>query len=145
MRGENRTDVQPVDHFLQDPGARLLRDVRYGLGQPAVFFGAGPKPAHPVHLFRRVGEVDVEGKGTDKVGGLLDWQGAKEFADLGDDVVRAPRAGSISTATRRFLGLLGQQAYLLHQLQQVVRRVVGTWVNRKLRRKPMIIPVVLEA
>ncbi len=31
------------------------------------------------------------------------------------------------------------------QLQQVVRRVVGTWVNRKLRRKPMIIPVVLEA
>ena len=32
-----------------------------------------------------------------------------------------------------------------HQLQQVVRRVVGTWVNRKLRRKPMIIPVVLEA
>ncbi|MDQ6754990.1 MAG: ribonuclease J [Actinomycetota bacterium] len=32
-----------------------------------------------------------------------------------------------------------------YQLQQVVRRVVGTWVNRKLRRKPMIIPVVLEA
>ena len=32
-----------------------------------------------------------------------------------------------------------------HQLQQVVRRVVGTWVNRKLRRRPMIIPVVLEA
>jgi ribonuclease J len=32
-----------------------------------------------------------------------------------------------------------------HQLQQVVRRVVGTWVNRRLRRRPMIIPVVLEA
>lgn len=32
-----------------------------------------------------------------------------------------------------------------YQLQQVVRRVVGTWVNRKLRRRPMIIPVVLEA
>ncbi|ALO67569.1 ribonuclease [Arthrobacter alpinus] len=32
-----------------------------------------------------------------------------------------------------------------HQLQQVVRRVIGTWVNRKLRRRPMIIPVVLEA
>lgn len=32
-----------------------------------------------------------------------------------------------------------------HQLQQVVRRVIGTWVNRRLRRKPMIIPVVLEA
>ena len=32
-----------------------------------------------------------------------------------------------------------------HQLQQVVRRVVGTWVNRRLRRRPMIVPVVLEA
>jgi ribonuclease J len=32
-----------------------------------------------------------------------------------------------------------------YQLQQVVRRVAGTWVNRRLRRKPMIIPVVLEA
>lgn len=32
-----------------------------------------------------------------------------------------------------------------HQLQQVVRRVIGTWVARKLRRKPMIVPVVLEA
>lgn len=32
-----------------------------------------------------------------------------------------------------------------HQLQQVVRRVIGTWVNRTLRRRPMIVPVVLEA
>ena len=32
-----------------------------------------------------------------------------------------------------------------HQLQQVVRRTIGTWVNRKLRRRPMIVPVVLEA
>ncbi len=32
-----------------------------------------------------------------------------------------------------------------HQLQQVVRRVIGTWLSRKLRRRPMIIPVVLEA
>ncbi len=32
-----------------------------------------------------------------------------------------------------------------YQLQQVVRRVIGTWVNRRYRRRPMIIPVVLEA
>ncbi|GAA4360594.1 ribonuclease J [Paeniglutamicibacter cryotolerans] len=31
-----------------------------------------------------------------------------------------------------------------HQLQQVVRRVIGAWVARKLRRRPMIVPVVLE-
>src|SRR5215213_1740472 len=32
-----------------------------------------------------------------------------------------------------------------YQLQQVVRRVVGRWVNRELHRRPMIIPVVIEA
>jgi ribonuclease J len=32
-----------------------------------------------------------------------------------------------------------------HQLQQVVRRVVGRWVSNRLRRRPMIIPVVVEA
>ncbi len=32
-----------------------------------------------------------------------------------------------------------------HQLQQVMRRVVGRWVSGRLRRKPMIIPVVVEA
>jgi ribonuclease J len=32
-----------------------------------------------------------------------------------------------------------------HQLQQVVRRVVGRWVNDAYRRRPMIIPVVVEA
>jgi ribonuclease J len=32
-----------------------------------------------------------------------------------------------------------------HQLQQVVRRVVGRWASNRLRRRPMIIPVVVEA
>jgi ribonuclease J len=32
-----------------------------------------------------------------------------------------------------------------HQLQQVVRRVVGRWVSNRLRRRPMIIPVVVAA
>jgi ribonuclease J len=32
-----------------------------------------------------------------------------------------------------------------YQLQQVVRRVIGTWVNKRHRRRPMIVPVVLEA
>ncbi|WP_029068807.1 ribonuclease J [Jonesia quinghaiensis] len=33
----------------------------------------------------------------------------------------------------------------VHQLQQVMRRTVGRWIATKLRRKPMIIPVVVEA
>jgi ribonuclease J len=32
-----------------------------------------------------------------------------------------------------------------YQLQQVIRRVTGRWVNQEHRRRPMIIPVVLEA
>jgi len=32
-----------------------------------------------------------------------------------------------------------------HQLQQVVRRVVGRWVNNTHRRRPMIVPVVVES
>ncbi|RFA08914.1 RNase J family beta-CASP ribonuclease [Subtercola boreus] len=32
-----------------------------------------------------------------------------------------------------------------HALQQVVRRTAGRWVNTSLRRRPMIVPVVIEA
>jgi len=32
-----------------------------------------------------------------------------------------------------------------HGFQQVVRRTVGRWVNTQHRRRPMIIPVVIEA
>ena len=31
-----------------------------------------------------------------------------------------------------------------HQLTQVVRRTIGSWVGQKHRRRPMIIPVVIE-
>jgi ribonuclease J len=31
-----------------------------------------------------------------------------------------------------------------HQLQQVVRRTVGRWVNDTYRRRPMIVPNVVE-
>jgi len=31
-----------------------------------------------------------------------------------------------------------------HQLQQIVRRTVGRWVNDRYRRRPMIVPMVLE-
>jgi ribonuclease J len=32
----------------------------------------------------------------------------------------------------------------VHQLQQIVRRTIGRWVNDNYRRRPMIIPVVIE-
>jgi ribonuclease J len=32
----------------------------------------------------------------------------------------------------------------VYELQQTIRRAVGPWLNRRLRRRPMIIPVVVE-
>ncbi|MEP6797803.1 MAG: hypothetical protein ABI890_06635, partial [Lapillicoccus sp.] len=32
-----------------------------------------------------------------------------------------------------------------YQLQQIIRRTIGGWVGSKIRRRPMIIPVVIEA
>jgi ribonuclease J len=32
-----------------------------------------------------------------------------------------------------------------YQLQQLIRRTTGKWVGERLRRRPMIVPVVVEA
>jgi len=47
--------------------------------------------------------------------------------------------------TRTLEEAIAQGATDTHQLQQVMRRVVGRWVSSRLRRRPMIIPVVVEA
>jgi ribonuclease J len=31
-----------------------------------------------------------------------------------------------------------------YQLQQIIRRIVGKWVNDTYRRRPMILPVIIE-
>ena len=31
-----------------------------------------------------------------------------------------------------------------HKLQQIMRRTLGGWVSRELKRKPMIVPVVAD-
>ena len=69
-------------------------------------------------LLGGVGQVEVEREGAHQVRGLLDRQGAQQFADLGDDVVRAPRAGGVGAAAGGFLGFLGQQADLLHEVKE---------------------------
>ncbi len=47
--------------------------------------------------------------------------------------------------TRTLEDAIAQGASDTHQLQQIMRRVVGRWVSGRLRRRPMIIPVVVEA
>ena len=65
---------------------------------------------------------------------------ARGFAE-GDavfDALRPRIADALAEAARDGFGDT-------HQLQQVVRRVVGRWANESYRRRPMIIPVVVEA
>jgi hypothetical protein len=110
--------VEFIDYILQDLRAGLAGDLGNGLGEPAVLLLPGSETPDTMDLLGRVAEVEVERKGTDKVGGLLKWQGGEQFTDLDNDVVRAPRTGGISAAAGGFLGFLGQQAHLLHELEQ---------------------------
>ncbi|WP_173922140.1 ribonuclease J [Agromyces sp. Marseille-P2726] len=65
---------------------------------------------------------------------------ARGFAE--DDAVFEEVKPKISSALREAAqnGVRDQ-----HALQQTVRRTVGTWVNRRLRRRPMLVPLVIEA
>ncbi|MCL1871458.1 MAG: ribonuclease J [Promicromonosporaceae bacterium] len=58
---------------------------------------------------------------------------ASKFDEILPDVVRALEDAIAGGAADTY------------QLQQVMRRVIGQWVSRRLRRRPMIVPVVVEA
>ena len=119
VRGEDGPDVEFVHDILQHGGPGLFGDFLDGLGQPAVLFLPVAQPADPVDLLGGVGQVEVEGEGADQVGRLLKRQRAEQFADLGDDVVRAPRPGGVGAAPGGLLRFLGQQPHLLHEVEEL--------------------------
>ncbi|HEY1134382.1 MAG TPA: ribonuclease J [Nocardioides sp.] len=65
---------------------------------------------------------------------------ARGFAeeDSAFDTVRGPLLKAVENA-------IAEGTMDNYQLQQVVRRVIGRWVGGKLRRRPMIVPVVIQA
>lgn len=65
---------------------------------------------------------------------------ARGFGD--DDALVAPLSAQVEKAITQ---ALADGADETHELQQRIRRVVGKWVNSTHRRRPMIIPVVVEA
>jgi ribonuclease J len=77
------------------------------------------------------------GSGKVVTGPEIHARGFAEDDAIFDDV-RPMIAEALADAGRRGVGDP-------HQLQQVVRRVVGRWASNTLRRRPMIIPVVVEA
>ncbi|OMH24144.1 RNase J family beta-CASP ribonuclease [Tersicoccus phoenicis] len=68
---------------------------------------------------------------------------ARGFAE--DEKVFAEIIPKITDALQDAVQSGPGSAHTTYQLQQIVRRVVGSWVNRRYKRRPMIIPVVLEA
>ena len=58
-----------------------------------------------------------------------------------DDSVFDEILPDVDDALRQAAAPGGQDPY---KLQQAMRRVLGRWVARKLRRRPMIVPVVVE-
>jgi ribonuclease J len=83
--------------------------------------------------------VVVVDSGTGKIVAGPDIH-ARGFAedDAVFDKVRPRIADALASAVAEGMGDT-------HQLQQVVRRVVGRWVNESYRRRPMILPLVVEA
>jgi ribonuclease J len=83
--------------------------------------------------------VVVVDSGSGKVvaGPEIHARGFVEGADVFDEV-RPMIEEALETAVND--GIVDAQ-----QLQQVIRRTTGRWVNKTHRRRPMIIPVVLEA
>mgnify|MGYP003291615390 CR=1 FL=1 len=70
-------------------------------------------------------------------------RGASEYRGAGGPLV----AGEIhpdAITHRKVLHALPEGVDDTYQLQQTVRRIVGRWVSNKHRRRPMIIPVVVE-
>ena len=77
----------------------------------------------------------VDGKVT--AGPEIQARGFVEDGDVFDDVIPKIKE-AVEDAMRN--GNTDQFA-----LQQIVRRILGRWVNDQHRRKPMIVPVVVEA
>lgn len=86
-----------------------------------------------VSIFAVVSSAD----GTVLAGPQIHARGVAEQDDVFDEILPVLTA-ALEEAAR-------SGASDTHQLQQVMRRVVGRWVSNKLRRRPMIIPVVVEA
>ena len=61
-----------------------------------------------------------------------------------DDSVFDEITPKITAALEAALHRAPQKVHTTQQLQQIVRRTLGAWVSRRLRRKPMIVPVVVE-
>ncbi|HOI03325.1 MAG TPA: RNase J family beta-CASP ribonuclease, partial [Dermatophilaceae bacterium] len=84
---------------------------------------------------REVGSLERPGKIA--AGPEITARGFAEDEQIFDQVIPKVEAAIIAATEG---GITDE-----HQLQQVIRRTVGGWAGGKIRRRPMIIPIVIEA
>jgi ribonuclease J len=84
--------------------------------------------------------ITVVNRTTGKVvsGPEIHARGFAEDDSVFDDIIPRINAALEEAVT-------SNKDHTTYQLQQVVRRVIGSWVSKRHRRRPMIVPVILEA
>ena len=121
------------DHNLFRRGliALLAQDSRFSVVGGAADAGEGPRSASRL-------QPDVI---------LLDnhLPGVSGIDAIGSLKAGAPQARVVKLAVSEDKGALADGLDDTHELQQRIRRAVGKWINSTHRRRPMIIPVVVEA
>ena len=75
--------------------------------------------------------------GTILAGPDIQARGVAEDGSVFDEILP-----DVTTALQEALDKGNADA---HSLQQAMRRTLGRWIGRRLRRRPMIVPVVIEA
>ncbi len=120
-------------------GRPLRVRLRRRLGRGGDHRGAADRPADPA---RRGLHLDLRGRGLGHRQGRWPARTVQARGFVENDEVFSEVIPRIDEALAQAIETGVRDAY---ELQQVVRRVVGKWVGGKLRRRPMIIPVVIEA
>ena len=68
----------------------------------------------------------------------------EKTAYMGASAIIAVSDGMRRDILRSYPEVDPEKVHTVQQLQQIVRRTIGAWISRRLRRKPMIVPVVVE-
>ena len=101
--------------------------------------GAGGELLQTVEVFDVFADAERIGEGRCSIALRLVFQATDRT--LTDEEAAAAREQIIAALAEASQSGIRDAA----QFQQVVRRVVGRWVNTQHRRRPMIVPIVIEA
>ena len=115
MSGEDETDVELVGDPCKLVGSERIGDAGDGALDPILLLGTIVAGAGTLVLLCRVGELEVQGEGTDKIRDPLHRNIAKLFRHAGEDL--DPIIG--------LLGLLRELANALDLVEKILTLLFG--------------------